>query len=531
PLGPVVNLGYAAYAGNSTTPTGIADGPVTFFGGIPYAQPPLGNLRFRAPQPLDENTKNGGYVPVTDARNWGPACIQQPAAVGAGSEDCLLLNVWKPTNAAAGANLPVVVYIYTTQGFPLYDWVAEHPTGIIGVSMGYRLNVLGFLSGNEVSANGDANAGLLDQRAAIEWVQRHISQFGGDPDEITISGESAGGASVIMQITAYGGTRGAPFKRAIAQSIGYGYTANASLQEVLFQNVTRVAGCPSSGPEAMTCLRSASIGAIVAAVNHVQTGRVAPVVDGSFIPELPSRLVASGNFTPVEFIGGHCSNDGRTFVGGTPSQFVTDADLARLVFARWPGVVSLDLYLNNETIQQALQLYPSPDVPGSPFATQYDRAWTMAQEIIFGCFDWYTETAMISKGVQNVFAFRWNTPDAVLYAAAPYQGVMHTSDIYYLFDGESKGSLNRTNAGASFTPFNSTEKLLSAQAIAYWTSFGSSGNPSTSKTSYSPDWTYFSSGGQNYRMVLTEGTSLNGTASAMEVYPSAEIERCKFWME
>ena len=86
PLGPVVNLGYAAFAGNTTSPTGEVNGPVTFFGGIPYARPPLGNLRFRAPAPLDETVINAGNVSITDARNWGPPCIQQPAQVGIGSE-------------------------------------------------------------------------------------------------------------------------------------------------------------------------------------------------------------------------------------------------------------------------------------------------------------------------------------------------------------------------------------------------------------------------------------------------------------
>ena len=86
PLGPVINLGYAAFAGNSTSPTGQTNGPVTFFGNIPYAQPPLGDLRFRAPVPLDENVVKGGYASVMDARNWGSPCIQQPAQVGIGSE-------------------------------------------------------------------------------------------------------------------------------------------------------------------------------------------------------------------------------------------------------------------------------------------------------------------------------------------------------------------------------------------------------------------------------------------------------------
>ncbi|KDQ60400.1 hypothetical protein JAAARDRAFT_153005 [Jaapia argillacea MUCL 33604] len=527
PLGPVINLGYAAYAGNSTSPTGQANSNVTFYGGIPFAQPPVGNLRFRAPQMLDESVVNGGNVPVVDARNWGAACIQQPAMVGIGSEDCLTLNVWKPTNASEGDNLPVVVYMYggghyygTTQGFPMYDWVSQHPTGIIAVSMNYRLNILGFLSGPELQADGDANTGLLDQRAALEWVQRNIAQFGGNPDEVTLDGESAGGASVVMQITAYGGTKGVPFKRAIAQSIGYGYTANASYAEELFQNVTQVIGCPPSGPSTMPCLRSASLGSIVAAINHSPTGRISPVVDGTFMPQLPSRLVSEGAFSPVEFVGGHCSNDGRTFVGGSPSQFVTDADVERLVFKRWPGV-------NNETIQQAMTLYPSPNATGSPFATQYDRAWTMAQDIIFGCFDWYLEEALLAKGVQNVYAYRWNAPDPTLLAAAPYEGVMHTSDLYFLFDGTNTAP----NAGATFTPFNATENLLSKEAISYWTSFASTGSPSTTKTPYSPSWPlFYSNATTRYRMVLSEAQSVGGSGSAVEVYPEVEIERCRFWM-
>ena len=87
----------------------------------------------------------------------------------------------------------------------MYDWVNQSNPKIIGVNIAYRLNVLGFLSGSEIQADGNANAGLLDQRAALEWVQRHISKFGGDPDTVTIAGESAGGASVVMQIVAYGG--------------------------------------------------------------------------------------------------------------------------------------------------------------------------------------------------------------------------------------------------------------------------------------------------------------------------------------
>ncbi|KAL5498324.1 hypothetical protein ACEPAH_2466 [Sanghuangporus vaninii] len=523
-----VNLGYAAFAGNSTSPAGEANGPVTFFGGIPYAQPPLGNLRFRAPAPLVETVPDKGSVPITDARDWGPFCIQQPAQVGIGSEDCLKLNVWKPTDAKEGDKLPVIVYIHgggffagNPQGFPLYDWVNQSNPNIVGVSIAYRLNLLGFLAGTSVRRDGDLNAGLLDQRAALEWIQRHIARFGGDPDQVTIDGESAGGASIVMQIVAFGGSKPVPFKRGIAQSIGYGPTPTADQAETVFQNVTEVVGCPSSGPQAMGCLRNASPGAIVAAINSIPAGMLAPVVDGpsGILPELPNTLITSGRFSSVDFMGGHCTTEGRTFVGGPPQDFVTDADVARLVFKRWGTHISDDL------IQKALALYPAPGTPGSPFATQYDRAWTMAQEIIFGCMDWFLADRLQQKGVKNVFTFRFNSPNPVLLAETPYEGVMHTSDLFYLFDG----STSAPNAGFTFTAFNSTEDALSRESIAFWTSFVSSGDPSTSRELISPGWQPFASGG---RMVLSQPSSTDSmtSASSMEVTPPDEIERCKFWM-
>ncbi|KAG8853590.1 hypothetical protein FRB91_004695 [Serendipita sp. 411] len=109
-IGPVVDLGYAAYVGNSTSPAGVVNSSVTFFGGIPYVQPPLGQLRFRAPKLLNE--KYNATRTVTDARKWGPTCVQQPAVEGVGVEDCLSLNVWKPTSAKAGDRLSVFVYIH-----------------------------------------------------------------------------------------------------------------------------------------------------------------------------------------------------------------------------------------------------------------------------------------------------------------------------------------------------------------------------------------------------------------------------------
>ncbi|EJD05092.1 alpha/beta-hydrolase, partial [Fomitiporia mediterranea MF3/22] len=524
PLGPVVNLGYAAFVGNSTSPIGQTNGPVTFFGGIPYAQPPLGDLRFRAPASLDERVVNGGHVSITDARNWGSPCMQQPGQVGIGQEDCLLLNIWKPTDTKEGDKLPVIVYIHTPQGFPLYDWVNQSNPKIVGVSIAYRLNLLGFLAGSSVRADGDENVGLLDQRAALEWIQRHIASFGGDPDEVTIDGQSAGAASVVMQTVAYGGSKPIPFKRAIAQSVGYGPLLTADEAEAAFKVVTEVVECPDSGPHAMSCLRNASIGAIVAAINAAPGRGILPAVGGpgSILPDLPSALIRSGNFNTVDFIGGHATNDGRWFLSGTPQDYNTDADVIQFVFSRW----GTHMYNNrncsktNETIRESLALYPAPGTPGSPYDTQYDRAATIFQEIVYTCMDWLLADRLQQNGANNVFAYRFNSPNPVLLAASPWEGVMHTSDLFYLFSA---------NAGFTFTPFNSTEATLSRESTAFWTSFVSSGNPSTSREDVSPEWMPFSTG---KRMVLNQqiNSSSITSASMMEVTPPDEIDRCGFWM-
>ncbi|KZO95383.1 alpha/beta-hydrolase [Calocera viscosa TUFC12733] len=520
--GQIVQLGYAAYRGNDSSPAGDGDTTVTFFGGIRYAEAPLGDLRFRAPVQIDERVQNGGSVDVQDAMTYGLPCLQQPANSSVESEDCLTLNVWKPSWAKPGDNLPVVVYIFgggfyygNPAGFPLYDWVHQSQN-VIGVSMNYRLNLFGFLGSHFVQEDGDLNVGLLDQRAAIEWVQRHISQFGGDGSKITISGESAGGASVMLQVTAYGGTKGAPFQSAIAQSIGYGPVLFPYEYEAYFENVTGIAGCPLDSTS-MSCLRNTSLDLLIEAINANPDDTWAPIIDGTFLPDLASKLIPEHRFTKVNFIGGHCTNDGRTFAGKNTS-VITAADVVTDIEKRYH-------HLSNETIAAMLEFYPDPSIPGSPYATEYDRAATIQQDIEFGCIDWYLANHSYVRGVENSYLFRFNTPDTVLLKASPYLGVMHTSDIYYLFDGTNSAP----NAGFTFAGFNATEKLVSEEIIAYWTSFTRSGNPTMYKESYSPTWTNF---GTHKRVVMTEdytGES-GGTWSTLEDVTQDYVDRCMFWM-
>ncbi|KEP50149.1 carboxyesterase [Rhizoctonia solani 123E] len=518
-LGPVVDLGYIAYVGNSTSPTGQLNSTVTFFGGIRYVQPPIGDLRFRAPKDIDET-----YNPtraVVDATSWGPICVQQPAKEGLGVEDCLSLNIWKPTSVRAGAKLPVILYIHgggfyagSPPDFPMYDWVAQDQK-VVAVSINYRLNLFGFLDGTAVRVNGTPNAGLLDQRAALFWIKRHISAFGGDPDEVTISGESAGGASVLLQATAWGGKAPVPFKRAVAQSIGL-YTLPLDHEiEDIFGNVTSAAGCPASGTEAMACLRAAPLSALIKSINNVRNNFLAPTIDGpnGFLPDLPSRLITRGKFRRgIDLVAGHTTNDGRNFAGN-PKNVNTDADVRTAVTNRYRHVTGA-------TLDKVLQLYPSPNISGSPFADNYDRAWTIMQDIIMGCMDQHWVNATLRTGRKDAYSYRFNVPNPVDFATNPWRGVGHTSDVYYLFNGAT---------GGTFHPFNATEVPVAREIIQYWTSFTRSGNPTTFKRAYSPVWLTYT---ENSRVVMSEDVGGNGnnTASLVEAVLAYEQQRCQFWM-
>ncbi|CAE6520330.1 unnamed protein product, partial [Rhizoctonia solani] len=521
-LGPVVDLGYAAYVGNSTSPAGQPNSTVTFYGGIPYVQPPLGNLRFRAPKDLDE-TYNPNRT-VVDARSWGPTCVQQPAKEGVGVEGdenyCLNLNIWKPTSAKAGAKLPVVAYIHgggfffgSSPQFPMYDWVAQDQN----VVANYRLHLFGFLDGTAVRADGTPNAGLLDQRAALLWIKRHISKFGGDPGDVTIAGESAGGASVVLQATAWGGKSSVPFKRAIAQSIGLYPLPLDSEIEGVFDNVTTAAGCPSSGSEAMDCLRAAPLSTLINSINNVRTNFLAPTIDGpnGFLPDLPSRLIAQGKFRRgIDLVAGHMTNDGRNFAGN-PKNVITEANIVTAILNRYR-------HMTNATLEKVLKLYPAANVSGSPFVDNYDRAWTIMQDTVFGCMDQHWANAIQALGRKNVYAFRFNVPNPVTLAVNPWQGVMHASDVYYLFNGA-------TGTTPFFAPFNITQAPVAQEIMQYWTSFARSSDPSKFKRAYSPLWSKHAG---NRRVVMSEdvGGAGNQTASFVETIPTYEQERCRFWM-
>lgn len=204
---------------------------ITTWYGMRYAVPPMGNNRWRAPLAIQDfgNYSAGG---IQDASSQGPACVQGAPtwyilglpltfSIG-GQEDCLTVDVFVPSNRTS-EKLPVWVEIHgggytagSAASMPGNAMVNQSNGNLIFVQVQYRLGALGFLNSDEVKTDGTANAGLLDQRLALQWVQKYIDRFGGDSSQVTVHGGSAGGGSVINQLIMYGGTSSPPFRAAVA---------------------------------------------------------------------------------------------------------------------------------------------------------------------------------------------------------------------------------------------------------------------------------------------------------------------------
>ena len=308
---------------------GATSGSIRSFKGIPYAAPPLGNLRWRAPQPV------ASWHEVRPAVDYGPDCMQKPipgdaaASGGVFSEDCLFVNVWRPASRARGNALPVLVWIHGG-GFlnggsstPLNDGSSLARQGLVVVSFNYRLGRLGFFMHPALSAeNPDAsgNFGFLDQLAALQWVRRNIKVFGGDPGRVTIMGESAGGISVMHLLT-WPAARGL-FHRAVVMS-GGGRTyliADTGAAPVARAQRAGMAFAESMGIDAakgnvLAALRALPVEKVngdmsmEALLTKPATYAGGPILDGRVVTRMPADALRDGSFTKVPVLIGTTSDD------------------------------------------------------------------------------------------------------------------------------------------------------------------------------------------------------------------------------
>ncbi|KAF9460345.1 Alpha/Beta hydrolase protein [Collybia nuda] len=507
--GDIIDTGYAKYLGNRTLPNTVA------YLGVPYAEPPLGERRFRAPLPLNTTriaqTANGAAI---DARSYPDFCIQgtiglEGDAGGAGSENCLKVNIYTPVGARRGSNLPVLVYIHgggyifgNPRNWPFDHWVQQSPNVVI-VSVYYRLSSFGFMSVPEFSDStiGDFNAGFQDQIQALRWVKEHIASFGGNPNKVTINGESAGGSSVELHLVANTGEK--LFTGAIAQSVFRTPLPTPEEQQPLFQFYAEQAGCGTgSTVTQLSCLRRASVSALARAQDGAMppafTGPYRtfhPVIDGKLFTNYPTQSVNAGKFAQVPLMVGATTNE--TLTGG--------ADLPSAWRNYCPSITTAD-------IDALLALYPS-----SAFSTAALQMETASGDLSVRC--GRTILAAAFSKHTNAWTYRYNQRNPTGGGA----GVGHAAENWMMFLGSNTG----VNGSATFTPLKPVEASFASELIAYWLSFVRAGNPNTFKLPRSPIWPSYSVTNRN-RIVLQQDlagtTTHSGSILEREVDP--ETQRC-----
>ncbi|KAI0318923.1 carotenoid ester lipase precursor [Amylostereum chailletii] len=367
---------------------GNASGAVNGFFGIPFAQPPVGDLRLQLPQ------RNTAYTGTVNASVFGASCIQgatseplppnvDPVAVAylvetadvltPSSEDCLTINVVVPANATADSGLPVV-WIYgggftaggtsSTNGSVIVERSIELSEPVIFV-----VGALGFLGGQEVKDAGIGNLGLQDQRLALRWVQTYIGAFGGDPTKVMIWGQSAGAISVALQMLTNGGDTEGLFRAAFMQSgspIPLGDIVGA---QDTFDSVIAATNCTESSDK-LQCLREVPTDTLQAALNapgnvSAQQSAIlfAPRADGIFLTDAFQRLVIQGSVANIPFVSGDVDDEGTLFSIGT-ANFTTDEEFRSYIGSNYFPFAS-----NTSDFEKLLTLYPNDTTQGSPFNT------------------------------------------------------------------------------------------------------------------------------------------------------------------
>ncbi|KAI0114466.1 carboxylesterase family protein [Nemania sp. FL0031] len=356
---PVVDLGYAKYQGfyDSTYDQNI-------FRGIRYAAPPVGDLRWQMPQSPAINR-----TVVLSAENYASQCPQSPNSPNApspspsGDEDCLFLNVMAPANQT---KLPVLVWIHgggygAGNSFVEFEeQIRTNGNSYLVVSIAYRLGAFGFLSSADIKDFGVVNAGIHDMRFALQWVKKNIQHFGGDPNRVTISGESAGGGSVMMLAMANDGTEGdALFQGLIASSpyLPTQWGFDDAWPTLSYQAFVKQAGC-SDAEVPFECLQSVdtvalqNASAIVSASADFGQWAFIPVTDGKLIRKRPTeQLAINKKVNGLRILTGNNENEGPGF---TPQNITTEDAFISFILTNYPR-------LSEQNITSILELYAVPD--------------------------------------------------------------------------------------------------------------------------------------------------------------------------
>lgn len=532
-----VELSYGTYSG-----TRLSNG-ISQWLGIPFAAPPVGNLRFAPPADPPAQSKRQ----IADKQ--GPLCIATaPDSSHTGipasqSEDCLYLSVFAPTSATSGSKLPVFFFIqgggFNADANPNLNGtglIQASGNNIVVVTSNYRVGPYGFLASSASgSGNPTANNGLRDQAKALEWVQNHIADFGGDPDHVVLGGDSAGGASVMLHLTAHGGRNDHLFHAAAAESMSFGPIFTASESQYQYDNLAQAVGCKDSDPaKSLRCLRGKDVTEIQQHNYNIPYPGQAkpplymfgPTVDGDFVTDIPYNAIRNGKFINVPVIFGDDTNGGTVF---TPSTLSSQQDSNNFLTSQFPD-------LTTSQLKRIADLYPVPtgqDCP--PKGTCWWRQAANAYgDMRYMCPSLYTSSAyanLTSSGqskntkssnkivnpvtffvgggsartrrataTSKVWTYRYNVEDPDQIAAGV--GVPHTVEVVAIF-----GPDNIYGGGApkSYYPGAKNANIVPVMQ-AYWTSFIRTFDPNTYKLAGSSDWgTYYNKENQPQRILFNTG--------------------------
>jgi para-nitrobenzyl esterase len=441
---------------------GTAEDGLTVFKGIPFAAPPVGDLRWKAPQPAAK------WEGVLDASKFAPGPIQGGNPPSGKSEDCLYLNIWTPAKFT-NERIPVLVWIYGG-GFGAgstaernYSGENLAKKGVVLVSIAYRVGQLGFLAHPELSAESpnhvSGNYGLLDMIAGLQWVKKNIAAFGGDPKKVTIFGESAGGIAVSM-LSASPLAKGL-FQGAVSQSGGsFGPPRPTTYPG---ENQKRLSDAERAGEE---YVKSAGVSSIAElrklATDKLPGGRgiggAWPIIDGYVIPDDQYKLYEAGKFNDTPILVGYNSDEGASFSPPRTSEAYIEGVKSRY------GKFADDL----------IKAYPAGT--GTPPKTARD----LARDSAFGWHTWIWARLQSKNGKGKAFYYYFDQhPEYPSDSPQADRGSPHGQDVAYVFQHLNTSSPQTTK----------TDLEISEAMAAYWTNFAKYGNPNGEGV---PEWPVFS---------------------------------------
>ncbi len=487
--------------------------PVCVYKGIPFAAAPVGNLRFKSPEPAK---KRDGVLEVD---KFSSECIQPGGAMPGvketlRSEDCQYLNIWRPSRISGPRPFPVMVWIHggslvTGSGvIPLYwgDRLAGKKDVVV-VTINYRLGALGFLAQRDLAKEdpkgSTGNYGLLDQIAALEWVKENISGFGGDPDNVLIFGESAGGWSVCNLLASP--LAAGLFDKAVIESGG---CDTVNKMETGFKDgddYVRKIGC--AGKDVPACLREQPTEKILLAMKDAEKKSGggfskeslkfvwAPHLDGWAMKEIPVEALRSGRFNRVPLLVGSNRDEFKLFTVTMPGIRLLPKATVRNLMTE---------FLGKEVTGGAERLYSYRS-----YRRPMDLATDLMGDIGLGCKCFEAAEAVSVK--EPVYYYRFDYDD---HLAPHLAGAPHALEIPFVF-----GTLDRPPASIFFSKAQEkkAQPLVDAM-MSYWTNFAKTGDPNGTGLLEWPGYDLAKRG----RMLLD---------LPIQAKPADNVEKCKFWRE